>query len=87
MMGLTRRGVGWGRIRGFWQRHCYLPVISLGGAVLFALLTAFDYQRIKYSTSDETVMVTLNIFLDFVNLFTFILDLFLMFNGGFGSKD
>lgn len=60
-------------------------LIGLGGAVLFSLLTAFDFQRMKNSSADEAVLVTLNIFLDFVNLFTFILDIFLMF-GGFGGR-
>lgn len=57
-------------------------VIGLGGAILFSLMTALDFQRAKYSTADNAVLVTLSIFLDFVNLFTFILDIFLMFSGG-----
>ncbi|WP_425804976.1 Bax inhibitor-1 family protein [Desulfitobacterium sp. Sab5] len=60
-------------------------LIGLGGAILFSLLTAFDFQRMKHSTADEAVLVTLSIFLDFVNLFTFILDIFLIF-GGFGGR-
>jgi FtsH-binding integral membrane protein len=57
-------------------------LIGLGGAVLFALMTALDFQRAKYSTADNAVLVTLSIFLDFVNLFTFILNIFLIFGGG-----
>lgn len=57
-------------------------LIGIGGTVLFSLLTALDFQRAKYSTADNAVMVTLSIFLDFVNLFTFILDIFLIFGGG-----
>ncbi|SPF34134.1 conserved membrane hypothetical protein [Candidatus Desulfosporosinus infrequens] len=57
-------------------------LIGLGGAVLFSLMTALDFQRAKYSTADNAVLVTLSIFLDFVNLFTFILDIFLIFGGG-----
>lgn len=60
-------------------------VIGLGGALLFSLLTALDFQRAKYSTTDSAVLVALSIFLDFVNLFTFILDIFLMF-GGIGTR-
>ena len=57
-------------------------LIGLGGAVLFSLMTALDFQRAKYSTADNAVLVTLSIFLDFVNLFTFILDIFLIVSGG-----
>ena len=57
-------------------------LIGVGGAILFSLLTALDFQRAKYSTADNAVMVTLSIFLDFVNLFTFILNIFLMLGGG-----
>jgi len=57
-------------------------LIGVGGAILFSLMTALDFQRAKYSTADNAVMITLSIFLDFVNLFTFILDIFLIFGGG-----
>ncbi|MDA8441645.1 MAG: Bax inhibitor-1 family protein [Peptococcaceae bacterium] len=57
-------------------------LIGIGGSIIFSLLTAVDFQRAKYSTSDNAVMVTLSIFLDFVNLFTFILDIFLLLGGG-----
>ena len=60
-------------------------LIGIGGAVLFSLMTALDFQRAKYSTADDAVLVTLSIFLDFVNLFTFILDIFLIV-GGAGSR-
>jgi FtsH-binding integral membrane protein len=57
-------------------------LIGIGGAILFSLMTALDFQRAKYATADNAVMVTLRIFLDFVNLFTFILDIFLIVGGG-----
>lgn len=57
-------------------------IIGVGGAILFSLLTALDFQRAKYATADNAVMVTLSIFLDFVNLFTFILNIFLILGGG-----
>ncbi len=57
-------------------------LIGIGGAILFSLMTALDFQRAKYATADNAVMVTLSIFLDFVNLFTFILDIFLIVGGG-----
>ncbi|MDP4160211.1 MAG: Bax inhibitor-1 family protein [Bacillota bacterium] len=62
-------------------------LIGLGGTVLFSLMTALDFQRAKYSTVDNAVMIALSIFLDFVNLFTFILNIFLMFGGGGMRKD
>ncbi|AFM41673.1 FtsH-interacting integral membrane protein [Desulfosporosinus acidiphilus SJ4] len=61
-------------------------LIGIGGAILFALMTALDFQRAKYSTADNAVLVTLSIFLDFVNLFTFILNIFLIVSGGGGRK-
>ena len=60
----------------------YGLLIGIGGSILFSLMTAMDFQRAKYSTADNAVMVTLSIFLDFVNLFTFILDIFLLVGGG-----
>lgn len=57
-------------------------LIGIGGAVLFSLLTALDFQRAKYSTADNAIIVTLSIFLDFVNLFTFILNILLIVSGG-----
>lgn len=61
-------------------------LIGVGGAILFSLLTALDFQRAKYATADNAVMVTLSIFLDFVNLFTFILNILLMVGGIGGSR-
>lgn len=60
----------------------YGLLIGIVGAVLFSLMTALDFQRAKYSTADNSVLVTLSIFLDFVNLFTFILNIFLIVGGG-----
>lgn len=61
-------------------------LIGVGGAILFSLLTALDFQRAKYATSDNAVMVTLSIFLDFVNLFTFILNILLILGSGGGIR-
>ena len=55
--------------------------LSVMAKVLFIGLS-LDFQRAKYATADNAVMVTLSIFLDFVNLFTFILDIFLLVGGG-----
>jgi uncharacterized protein len=60
-------------------------VISLVGVLLFAGLTAYDTQRTKSlyayvaGTADEgrvTIMSALNLYLDFINMFLFILRLF-----------
>lgn len=61
-------------------------LIGVGGAILFSLMTAFDFQRAKYATADNAVMVTISIFLDFVNLFTFILNIFLALGGGLRKR-
>lgn len=61
-------------------------LIGVGGAILFSMLTALDFQRAKYATADNAIMVTLSIFLDFVNLFTFILNIFLILGGGGGLR-
>ncbi|HUW64382.1 MAG TPA: Bax inhibitor-1 family protein [Spirochaetia bacterium] len=57
-------------------------LIGLGGAGVFALLTAVDFQRAKYAGADDAVMVAVSIFLDFINLFVFILDILMIFGGG-----
>jgi FtsH-binding integral membrane protein len=64
----------------------YGLLIGIGGSVLFSLMTAMDFQRAKYTSADNAVMVTLSIFLDFVNLFTFILNIFLLLGGGGGLR-
>ena len=57
-------------------------VISVGGVLIFAGLTAYDTQRIKESyammasgeaVSKGAIMGALNLYLDFVNLFLFLL--------------
>lgn len=53
------------------------PIIDIAGVVLFSLFTAVDFQRAKRVNSQDIVLVTLDIFLDFVNLLTFILRIFL----------
>jgi uncharacterized protein len=57
-------------------------VISVAGVLIFAGLTAYDTQRIKemYSAMDDgsvagrkAVMGALSLYLDFINLFLFLL--------------
>jgi FtsH-binding integral membrane protein len=59
-------------------------VISVVGVLIFAGLTAWDTQRIKemYDVNDDgtasgrkAIMGALNLYLDFINLFTFLLQL------------
>ncbi len=60
-------------------------IISVVGVLVFAGLTAYDTQRIKemYSETDDSestgrkaVMGALNLYLDFLNLFLMLLQLF-----------
>jgi FtsH-binding integral membrane protein len=60
-------------------------VISIGGVLIFAGLTAWDTQRIKsmYMAGDSSDVATkksifgaLTLYLDFINMFLFILRLF-----------
>jgi FtsH-binding integral membrane protein len=60
-------------------------VISVVGVLVFAGLTAWDTQRIKemYSVNDDgtvasrkAIMGALSLYLDFINMFTFLLQLF-----------
>ncbi len=60
-------------------------VISVAGVLIFAGLTAYDTQKIKlmYLQSDGTetatkkaIMGALNLYLDFINMFLFLLHLF-----------
>tara|TARA_B100000029_G_scaffold71448_1_gene63362 strand:- start:1447 stop:1710 length:264 start_codon:yes stop_codon:yes gene_type:complete len=60
-------------------------VISIIGVLVFVGLTAYDTQKIKnmYATSDtgeimgkKAVMGALTLYLDFINLFIFLLRLF-----------
>lgn len=69
-------------------------VISLVGVVLFTALTAYDTQKIKNMAADPTIeadgslsmklsiMGALTLYLDFINLFLFLVRLF-----GGGSRD
>ncbi|WP_419809933.1 Bax inhibitor-1/YccA family protein [Sphingomonas sp.] len=61
------------------------PVISIVGVLIFAGLTAYDTQRIKgmydyVAGTDQVgrtvVMSALNLYLDFINMFLFVLRLF-----------
>lgn len=69
----------------FFQSSMLALVISVVGVLLFAGLTAYDTQRTKSlyahvaGTADEarvTIMSALNLYLDFINMFLFILRLF-----------
>ena len=61
------------------------PVIAIAGVLIFAGLTAYDTQRIKsmyqyVAGTDQVgrtvVMSALNLYLDFINMFLFVLRLF-----------
>jgi uncharacterized protein len=71
-------------INVFLQSEIGAIVISLIGVVLFTILTAYHVQRIQNgdlavwtgSTEKAAVMGALLLYLDFVNLFLFLLRLF-----------
>ena len=51
-------------------------VYALGGCLLFVLYILFDTTMIlEYLTYDDYVMGAINLYLDFINLFLFILQL------------
>ena len=68
----------------FWQNGMMAFIISVVGVLIFAGLTAWDTQKIKemYSALDDStivgrkaVMGALTLYLDFINLFQFMLQL------------
>ena len=71
----------------FWGNSMFDLLISLAGVVIFTGLTAYDTQKIKYmvtqysqmdeeSTMKVALMGSLTLYLDFVNLFLYLLRLF-----------
>jgi uncharacterized protein len=69
----------------FLQSTALQFVISVGGVLVFSILTAYDTQRIKemYNEIDasdvagkKAIMGALTLYLDFINLFMFLLQLF-----------
>ena len=68
----------------FWQNGMMAFIISIVGVLIFAGLTAWDTQKIKemYDVNDDgtitsrkTIMGALTLYLDFINLFLFLLRL------------
>ena len=68
----------------FWQNGMMAFIISVAGVLIFAGLTAWDTQKIKEMydvnedgtiTSRKAVMGALTLYLDFINLFLFLLRL------------
>jgi len=74
-------------INMFLQSHMLDYIISIVGVVVFTALTAYDVQKLKnmaYGNDKKaSVMGALALYLDFINLFLFILRLF----GVSSSKD
>jgi modulator of FtsH protease len=48
----------------------------VGGLVIFAFLTAFDFQRLRRAQMNSSVLIATSIFLDILNVFLFFLSLF-----------
>jgi FtsH-binding integral membrane protein len=68
----------------FWQNGMMAFIISVAGVLIFAGLTAWDTQKIKETydvnddgtvTSRKAIMGALTLYLDFINLFLFLLRL------------
>jgi FtsH-binding integral membrane protein len=68
----------------FWQNGMMAFIISVAGVLIFAGLTAWDTQKIKemYDVNDDgtitsrkAIMGALTLYLDFINLFLFLLRL------------
>jgi FtsH-binding integral membrane protein len=84
LIGLLIAGV----VNIFLRSSAFDFIISIVGVVLFTALTAWDTQRIKVMASDPTIqadgslsmklsiMGALRLYLDFINLFLFLLRLF-----------
>lgn len=68
----------------FLGSHIFDYVISIIGVIVFCALTAYDVQKLKGMAYDEksAIMGALELYLDFINLFLFLLRLF-----GGSSKD
>ena len=72
----------------FWQNSIMASILNYAGVIIFVALTAYDTQKIKVmlqqaqyaSISDQTnklaLMGSLTLYLDFINLFLYILRLF-----------
>jgi len=51
-------------------------IYALAGLVIFAGYTIFDFNRLRRTGSDDTVPIAASIFLDILNIFLFLLQLF-----------
>ncbi len=68
----------------FWQNDMFQFILSVCGVVVFTALTAYDAQRLKAmalalpegKTGSYAVVGALSLYLDFINLFLFLLRLF-----------
>ena len=84
LIGLIIAGV----VNIFLRSSAFDFVISIAGVLIFTALTAYDTQRIKQMSADPTIqadgslsmklsiMGALRLYLDFINLFLFLLRLF-----------
>ena len=62
-------------------------IYCIAGAALFVGFTLYDFSNIKKRFGPEdAVMATVQLYLDFINLFWFLLQILLMFSGGGSSR-
>jgi FtsH-binding integral membrane protein len=58
----------------FFHSNTFEIIYSLGGAFLFCLFIIFDTQMLmKTLSAEEYILATINLYLDIVNLFLYIL--------------
>ncbi|XP_044267441.1 protein lifeguard 4-like [Tribolium madens] len=63
-----------GFLQIFFHSNTFEIVISLGGAFLFCLFIIFDTQMMmKTLSAEEYILATINLYLDIINLFLYIL--------------
>ncbi len=60
---------------------------SVVGAALFVGFTLYDFSNIKHRFGpNDYVMATVSLYLDFLNLFLFLLQILMSLSGGGGSR-
>lgn len=62
-------------------------IYAIGGAVIFAGFTLYDFSNIKFRYGpNDYVLATVALYLDFINLFWFLVQILLSLSGGGSSR-
>lgn len=67
--------IGFALVGIFVTIPAFTLIWSIAGLVIFAGLTAWDFQRLRRAGTEEAAVLALSIFLDALNVFMFILNL------------